>query len=901
MRTAQTQFRSAFHSSSRVATRILSPPPQARNDARAWRTAIEPFLPVHLRADSSTSPDLSSFVTAADLTSFLNRTQDASLDILGHLGLVEGRWQTTVWLAKKLAEDGRRSIEPLVPLDPFENVLCPEFGRQSLDALTERPFRAERVSSSRSLDVSLDGLTSAPDSINVPHVETKRAIGQLWQSLGNMILVAVEEGGNESKSIMSHVLEIIAHLHHIGFIPDAVYTYRPPENNHALGQPPTLHMLSSKILTALSDATWKAHEASVRSAKAGAKASYHLGHEIPGSRYKIHISEVVPELWLELVLWSCLHGGWVLDGYAILKEVARKSGEQSWALVSWREIMQAAEEKESTPDRFWKLFSVREKTTPSPEERAQMRRTISGELVAAFVDGLISQMRLGVGSRGTGPEYLLDAIKTLKAFLDTHNLSLGSTAWDSIMNRLLDSGGFMPEKRPESLLRIFDLATGFATEISAANASVAGRVEVAYFFEPTTVSLSLLHCAIRVFIKNEDLRNAISALMLLQMHTDNNKQTSMQQFFDTFRNFTPQNDEPFTSRLPPVDFPAFDPKIPVVLLAQLLDLATKVKMYDFGRWLLFSNELDGPLIDPKLYLHRKIATSIVRFGTLAGEHELVLRVVKELGTWNSKHQQHRMPAELFTALFCCQLKLQRWASVRGMQQYVEATKTFKPRSVILSTFAAELLRTSKAPKEVKIKAKETFTELLFAWESLILSNIRNELYCILSIISTVDPEWREFCSPFLAVSLRQTIELSTEDFNQVLDGVLDGYGSLKAMEVVDKWCHKPPKPFEAYHAPGGLSTMSQFRVDKSKEYIQRPPNIELVQESGTKLVLHGRVYPNRQTIWSIVRRVQEEVALASEEQLSEGYTCRSTHNTEMGGAFPVLFRTRPWGDHSRHG
>jgi hypothetical protein len=36
-------------------------------------------------------------------------------------------------------------------------------------------------------------------------------------------------------------------------------------------------------------------------------------------------------------------------------------------------------------------------------------------------------------------------------------------------------------------------------------------------------------------------------------------------------------------------------------------------------------------------------------------------------------------------------------------------------------------------------------------------------------------------------------------------------------------------------------------------------NIELVQESGAKLILSGRVQPNRQTFSAIFRKVQEQV------------------------------------------
>jgi hypothetical protein len=471
-------------------------------------------------------------------------------------------------------------------------------------------------------------------------------------------------------------------------------------------------------------------------------------------------------------------------------------------------------------------------------------------------------MRLGVGARGATPESLVASIKTLKGFLDKNNLSLGSSAWDSIMARLIESGGFVPENRPELLLRVFELAPGFGGEVGAANASASARTEVPYFFEPTTIPLSFLHRAMRAFITNGDIQGAMATLSMLQQHTDDNKQKSVQQFFEFLRN-SPQlrPDEPFTSHLPPVDFPAFDTKLPLPLLARLLDLVTESKLYDLGRWMLFSEDLDGPLINPESHSHRNISASVVRFGTMTGENKLVLDIIKKAGTWNEKHQQQRMPAEILTALLCSQIKLRRWDPFKDMQKYVEETSTFRPRPIIISSFVAELLRTSSDPEEVKIRGQDTFTGLLFAWENMILSNIRDELYCVLSIMSTVDSEWKAYCSRFLAFSLRQAVCLSTDDFNRVLSGVLDGYGSAKGKAIVETWCHTSRRYFSPQRAPGGLPTMPTYRVTKSKEYEDRPEDIEIVQDSGPTIILQGRITPNRQTIWAIIRKVQSEVDL----------------------------------------
>ncbi|KAH8732558.1 hypothetical protein GQ44DRAFT_697809 [Phaeosphaeriaceae sp. PMI808] len=838
---------------------IPLPHGEARGDIQQWLTVIEPFLPGHLRrAPPEIEEPLT--LTPIDLARIINAAQDASVDILTYLGLVEGRWQVVTWMAKKLVEDGQHFARKPVQSDEASiiNMAGFESEPQSLKNLTESPIRVERVRPLRKADISLEDMTSLPHSIDLRHIVVKRALGQLWQSLGSMILAGAERTEGEDV-VMSHVLEIIAYLHHVGLMPDSVYTYRAHENKYALQQPPTLHMLSSKILTALSDASWKAHEESVKLTKDRVKVSYFLGHEIPGSRYKLHVTGVAPELWLELVLWSCLHGGWIKDGIAILKRLASKQQEHPWSLISWREILEAERLSTPAPSKLMRLFSRTETADASAEDRARTRKTISSEVVTAFVDAVVNDVRLGVGSRGSDPEDIVKHLKALKDFLDSNNLSLGSTAWDSIMARLLESGAFVPEKRPKLLLRLFELAPTFGTEVGTANTSATCHAEVPYFFEPTTLPLNLLHRTMRAFIDIGDMKGAMSTLTLLHQHTDKNKEKSAQQFFEVLKSEPPRDDGLFNSRLPPVDFPAFEINMPVPLLAKLLDLATDSKMYDLGRWFLFAQDLDGPLIGRDIYDHRNIAASIVRFGTLSGENNIVLDIVRKAGTWNAKHQQQRMPAEVFIALFCSQLKLRRWESVRSMQQYVVNMSTFRPRPIILSVFAAELLRTVGGAEEERLKAQNAFTELLFAWEALIMTNVRNELYCILAIMSSVNRIWKKYCSQFLATSLRQSIMLSTTDFNHILLGILDVSSSSKGKIIVETWCYISNKDLKAYRAPGGLLRMPRLQLGSGENYENRPEAIELVQESGAKLILQGRIYPNRQTIWSIVQKVQEEL------------------------------------------
>ena len=57
--------------------------------------------------------------------------------------------------------------------------------------------------------------------------------------------------------------------------------------------------------------------------------------------------------------------------------------------------------------------------------------------------------------------------------------------------------------------------------------------------------------------------------------------------------------------------------------------------------------------------------------------------------------------------------------------------------------------------------------------------------------------------------------------------------------------------------------MPRYYSGAADEHEGKPEDIIIMQEGkdrkeGTKLILQGRVYPNRQTVWAILREVQHE-------------------------------------------
>ncbi|OCL09176.1 hypothetical protein AOQ84DRAFT_339341 [Glonium stellatum] len=849
------------------------PAPGCRSDIQAWLMVLESLLPAHLRWNSLRDNGIQLPVTAVEISRLLLEAQSSEQDILSHIALVERRWNIVMWIMKKLVEEGHPIGTVSEGPEPFANVIWDNTSL-SLEEATNNAVWADRARPLKKLKQGLKELTEASDTVKYELDLIKSALGQVWRSLGNMILVAAEEKSETNAVIMPHVLEIIAYLHHVEMVPEAVYRYFPAQDSSIIQQPPTLHLLSSRILTALSDATWKAHESSAQCGKERLNAQYFLGHEIPGSRYKITVPEIGPEIWVELVLWSCLHGGWILDGAAILEKILSYQGENRWSLICWRDIVnstQASKPLQITED-WGKLaaqFQSSGKTFYSEDcgDRLLVQRTVSSEVVTAFVDALINTMRLGVGNRGLPPEQIISHISSLKQLLDRDNLSLGSSSWDAIITRILESGGIVPEKDPDLMLEVLGLTQNFGEELSSANATLQeteAYPSPAYVFDASAAPIGLLHQTIFAFVQIGNVTGALKAFQQLQQYVDDNKMRSIRDFFQTLEVSRPESETHFTSNYTPIDFPGFFLHIPITLLAKMLDITTESRIFEFGRWLLFSSEIDGPLITPRMYNSRELAPSLIRYGTAARDQKLLMKVVQLVGAPGAGGGSgYRLPAEVLSAFLHSQIQHRRWDSVKSIYTYVKDNPGYRPQSKTLAVFVSELVRLRSETDEWRQsrsrKAKFIFSAFLNAWKDIIQTDLHLQLNSVLGILSTLGPEWVDFCSRLWTNTGRQKLVLNPEDFNQILAGVVDSYGSLEGKRIVDMWCYATTGiEFRDYRAPGGLPTMPKFRPRKVDHYDDRPLDIELSQPPSAKISFYGRVAPNVRTIRVILRKAAEE-------------------------------------------
>ena len=885
--------------------------PSAPKNPDAWLSVIEPMLPRHLR-DSHQD-----FIKDATFTRYLPQIlvrarRSFNVDILSYLGVKKGRWRAVVWLAKQVIDRNYIAEETLSPRSNSANVQWsfvdvdyrrdadssddPRQTSQSwsphatLEEISRLPVWFEN--NGQRHDLKIGALEQETQRIDIAadtglYILRKIAVGQIWRSLATMILAADEEADADKSSIMPHVLEVIAHLHHVGMIPDAVYEYSSTLSDYTLKQPPLFRLLSSRILTALSDAVWQAHELEVNEAKKTAGAQYSfLDYEIPGSRYRTPGITLGTEVWLEFVLWSCLHGGWVEDGTGILQAIRAKRGDKhEWRLMCWQDVVSMHKAQNSDPI-DWSTVGRRidvPLAKVSKEEhrkgRARVKRKLSSEVVVAYIDALVSSVQVGVGRRGIPASLIIQNILDLKAFLDANELGLGAASWDALIIRLIESQGIDAEEDPMLIRYILTgLSSGYGDGLKAQSPTKLAfhdPEKPTYIFDGTAAALGLYHRALRAFINRGDVDGAFKIFMSLQDHTDRNKQKAIKEFV---RDQTPKDffDQRIYMPETPAsigslgvldrsrgesnatnlntDFPAFFPRVPNPVSGSLLNLITASETFDFGKYLVSSQDIDGPIIPESTYSDPTLAGPLIRLATATQDHGLLMKVSNALrsnpsSTTNTEHadkQNELLPEEVIHAFLENQIRVRKWEAVESLLDHIRDASDLDWNPVQLAQLAREMLLHGTSMSEILhspegymfyfkadrdlqnnanalslVNASRIFVGLATGrWGSRDPLASSGVLTSLLGLMADLGPHWAQLVRGVRKFKRSQKLHLPDDIFHPVLEGVVAGQGAKAGMRLVKKWCakHETRSPFLGEIKENG--TNKQVAVEEMFKEIQ---------------------------------------------------------------------------------
>jgi hypothetical protein len=852
--------------------------PEPGEDITAWVALLDGALPPHLRSPLVTPPVLT--LSAMNLAEILITAQyprsreREGFDLLYHLGVEQGRWSAVVWLVKKLIDK--------LPLSSGQNDRLAKLGTiwpktPRLDDLTQEVIELDGTESSSLRMLSepgqLDEITRRP-RYRRDEVLGHNAIGQIWRTLAAMTKSCA--GGD----IRPEVLEIIAYLHHRELMPTAIYQAEPHGDKCAVQQPPLIPLLSSRILTSLSDAAWRAHEKLVtEEAKANGTQYAALRPEIPGSVFRVHVTGLRPEVWLELILWSCLYGGWVRQGTEILLSVIHcRPGETPWRAISWQQYEQQLPPETRGEPGDWTAWEYMFKTTPAsamdsaPAPKQTTTRTVSGEVLNAYVDALTSSTHVGVGARGIRIDTVLHALTKLRKFLFANKLSLSFGTWDALILRLLDSRSIIPELDSGMLQDLVALSSGFGQSISNPNT----QDLPAYTLDSSLAIQGLLHRALLGQIHAESFEGALEIFTIIQQRADGDKIKSIRSFFlqqGRAGDVKPSFFQALASapEVPPIDYPAFHVQIPPPILGSFLDLATEARAFEFGMWLLDSKDVDGPVIRLQIYQDRYIHPALIRFAAESNDSRLLHKLASRY-----------VGRDSLRAVLDIHISKCNWDAAVKVLDNLATTRGTKWSDYNLANLISAMLQLDPASATGSSKTVDNFhrakvlvTEMVrFEREGEVPSRDRMAtVQSILCVLAAVSPTWAAYAGEQRLFPRHHKFEIRTSVFNALLKGAVAAYGSAAGRQLLHVlW---PPAVRRAYDAKPKLglheaarSQMPRYRplpfgsAKRQRVVIKLPQGSRRAKagaKGGENLVFYGGVSPNTNTIMIVLRKALQEL------------------------------------------
>lgn len=610
------------------------------SDPEPWISQLDQYLPEELRSTGKPTSRAWS-QDGGDtkvVTNILSTARSRSnLDLLEYMVLDQGRYKAVLYFADLLLQPFAASANDSKTNQLPSNIEWPvSFSESLLD-----PVHLD--SSSYSWTKSATWWEEPFDHAKA-HRQEEKVMQIILPLLAKLTvaasqLVQLEEQGvvrdlseAEAKKIMRTVHQVTARLHNLGLVPPEMYNYSLPKGTTNVQRPPILHLLSSRILSTVSDAVWRSQqdEAIERAVQEG--MSYQqISQDVPGGRFRLKVRELGPEVWLEFFLWFCVEGGYASAGAQIIS-MLRGLNDSPWYAVHWcsnhgleTPVPQVDWEKAKTRlgGTAGRLegYSAEEPFAHIPHQ------TISAEVVLALIECLFNSIHTGITGSGLFvPQfqtYLLEAL----SFLEPH--ALGPEYFNYLTVRLLQTGSAFNEARPDLLRNWYHVISQIRSleTIKSPTGRTRG-LNLERIAVQTELQAGILHQALQGYINRSNATKAVNCLTDIQRHVDTSRLESIGTFL-----MSPSQQKSGNSSLgrgddkSRLDFLQSHGQLPTYKIAGLLNLVTNAQLFGLGQWLLDSVDVDGPLIPTSVYGELCMMVSLTKYADATGDDDLIKQVI----------------------------------------------------------------------------------------------------------------------------------------------------------------------------------------------------------------------------------------------------------------------------------
>ena len=849
---------------------FLSPKRQKSNTE--WAGAIDAYLPASLRSETVDVPSTDDNQSIDTLPQVLARARSqGNLDLLSYLGIYQGRWEAVIWLVNAMMEhfSGSQAMEKR-----FKEHLSLVWlgGEKTLDSLTQEsiylnPPPTSPISPVFSFDHEEENNVEPLISIGW------QALGQIWQSLGTMILQAADRSPEDPaySLVMTHVFRILAVLHRMNAIPDTTYNYEPAADQNVLHRPPTLYLLSKRIMSTLSDTEFDHHWQGEITKYQG------LGYDLAQNPVRPRIREFGPELWLDLVLWVCVEGGWVMEGAWIIVEIEKRkaSRDTQWSAISWQEICATqAPELDWVSILKYKIDKTRLNqvgsigmATGSDFTVVMGTRTLSQEVILALMDGLlnVSLFTLHEPQKGTGS--ILRGLVGCKNLLERDHTHTNSQSLNSAILRLMENAGYAARNTFSIVNQLVDTRLARDRDL-VENVGILPKYDK--YTDRIAPVLGLLHKTLYDFAKQGNLQGSLSIFRKLQDVVDKERDRTIRNFVTNVKSLEPElgADELLLDNEPSDNLCALTPQIPTDIVATFIDNMIDSSFYDVGYWLLLNQDVDGGPLSPEIYSDCNLQPALLRFATATADNNILTKVLENL--------ESPLPEAVLHALLPCQIVLGKWSGVEQLLDFFRKTPGMRwkasdamalGRAVLnLEYDASDHRAAEQIPQAVDIlrnlihgryNTDRDLSELPNLTQMRLANQIGRVLQSLPGSLSNVKPEP---CGRSLRA--QASIQIPSDAFKIILDTVVECHGPFKGMELWNLWCHEP-KSF----SPESLPQSNQ--IDVANEALKH----------DIANAVERVVQPTQSMLRSILRPILDRQDLSSKHMTHHDTEQNYTENT----------------------
>lgn len=543
----------------------------------------------------------------------------------------------------------------------------------------------------------------------------------IWSSLARLVLDTMTMSEVDARETMSFVLIVLAGMHRLDLMPHDIYHYDPSVAASNVQRPPILHMVSSRVLQSLSDAVWRdlQDEAVEEAVKQLGVSLREVLKEPPGGRFRLSVKPLAPELWIEMFLWCCIEGGHAHAASNILKMLHEET-ENPWFAIRWNQP-NAHGTLHGHID--WERVELRTGGTVGRVEGYSHdepfvtipERTVSVEAVLAVIETLINS-NIATTHQQSMSNYTQSTIhKITKAasFLEPHDLP--KSYFDYLGTRLLQLDAFDMAVQPIVLKRWsrrLKEMSGLATITKPCRHQ---NLELESILTHGLAFPGIQHQALDGLVQIGDVHNSLDLFNEIQETVDRSKVNDIEEFLGAEDEDTVEEEERasdvheeplgsnvvetkpyFETRLPStvLEYAHSHGQLPLHKVAGLLNLISDNNLVGLGQWMLYADELDGPLVPQCAYRHHSFTAALYRFASISGDTNLLDAVMNE--TLFSKRMTS---VRVMRSLVNAHITFGNYGVARRILRQLAMAQGGGPSAMILAHLAAQILHLERACKQ----------------------------------------------------------------------------------------------------------------------------------------------------------------------------------------------------------